>query len=101
MPPVGRPDMPLHSEPEIPENSPIVLAHVIAEALRELANNYHEHRWDILEVTQPESPHPRIRSLETIVLLRCQQCNLPETMTLDGLWTLDQIRAKMNEPINE
>lgn len=60
----------------------------------------HVHNWDILGV-KPETPrniHPRdTRGAYTIVLVRCKECNWPETTELDGLWTKDQILAVLED----
>lgn len=99
-PSLSRP--PTDPEHLVPPDSPVVLAHVIAEAIRELTENQHVHRWDILDVWKRPGPaHPRVMTPETIVLIRCQECNIPETTSLDGSWNLDQLRANLTEPINE
>ena len=58
----------------------------------------HYHVWDILGIYKPPGPvHPRAIRQTTIVLLRCSGCNLPDTIDLDGQWTIDQIRARLEE----
>jgi hypothetical protein len=54
----------------------------------------HIHIWDILDRWTPEtSPHPRLRTGRvTIVLIQCKICNLPQTIELEGTWTLQQLR---------
>lgn len=68
----------------------------------------HLHVWDILGVRNPPAPrvpvHPRMTDYPThitIVLIRCQECNFPQTIELDGLWTESQIKANLDEPINK
>jgi hypothetical protein len=90
-----------NSIPEPPAESPVVLAHVIAEAIRDLAENSHQHRFAILGVWNPPPPrqpiHPRMaaefHANITIIAVRCQECGLPLSVTLDGIWTLEQITA--------
>lgn len=55
----------------------------------------HVHRWDILGIwTPPGRPvHPRDTSTAyTVVLIKCRECDLPDTTSLDGTWTEEQIR---------
>src|SRR6516225_6700453 len=76
--------------PDAPHDSPVVLAHVIAEAVRDLAAGMpvHEHAWDILDVQ--EAPRPPVllpmqaTVTSTYVLLRCVSCGLPDALTLPG-----------------
>ena len=85
--------------PDAPHDSPVVLAHVIAEAVRDLAAGMpvHEHAWDILDVQ--EAPRPPVllpmqaTVTSTYVLLRCVSCGLPDALTLPGSWTLAQVHA--------
>jgi hypothetical protein len=54
----------------------------------------HVHVWDILEAQNqaPQMLHPRLaNSPITLVLVRCKECNLPQTVELPGTWTLEQI----------
>jgi hypothetical protein len=54
----------------------------------------HVHIWDILDVWLPKNVvyHPQLRQVEiTTVLIRCRECNLPKTIELQGIWTLEQI----------
>lgn len=83
---------------EPPVDSPVVLAHVIAEAIQGLIENTHHHQWDILGVyvPQPNRPiHPRLIGTEqiTLVLMRCQECNWVQTIELDGIWTAEQVQG--------
>ena len=88
-----------NGEPETPHDSPVVLAHVIAEAVRDLAAGMpqHEHAWDILDVQAPPEPAVRMPMVSplaaTYVLVRCVSCGLPDTLTLAGMWTLARLRA--------
>jgi hypothetical protein len=65
----------------------------------------HVHIWDILDVwSPPEVHHPRLGTERvTHVLIRCKTCNLPQTIELDGVWTLEQLlknhaRIQRREP---
>jgi hypothetical protein len=54
----------------------------------------HVHVWNILDVWQPSTQgyHPRIAPTDmTVVLIRCRTCELPQTIELRGIWTLEQI----------
>jgi hypothetical protein len=54
----------------------------------------HVHIWGILDVwQQPERQyHPQIRPRDiTVVLIRCKDCNFPQTIELQGTWTLEQL----------
>jgi hypothetical protein len=53
----------------------------------------HVHIWDILDVqTPPATLHPRLSgNTITFVLIRCKECNVPQTLELEGTWTLEQI----------
>jgi len=92
---------PMDQEPlDPPADSPVVLAHIIAEAIRDLTENTHIHTWDILGVQNPPKRpiHPRNTVWPTtIILIRCRECNLPQTEELDGTWTEEQVKAKINE----
>jgi hypothetical protein len=54
----------------------------------------HVHIWDILDVQATvQSYHPRVNmNPVTFVLIKCRECNLPQTIELTGTWTLDQVR---------
>jgi len=86
-----------NGEPETPHDSPVVLAHVIAEAIRDLAEGMplHEHEWDILDVQDAPKPAvllPMQKDIaSTYALVRCKHCGIPDTLTLAGTWTLDQL----------
>lgn len=74
------------------------LSQVIAETLQLIAESAHVHRWAILGVWN--SPvnrpvHPRLlgNMQTTIALVRCQECGVPETTELEGIWTLEQLTA--------
>jgi len=87
-------------EPLVPLDSPIVFAHVIAEAIRELIEESHLHEWEILGVYNPPS-RPVIHPLapmavpSTFVLIRCGYCNLPQSIELEGVWTEEQVMKKI------
>jgi hypothetical protein len=54
----------------------------------------HVHMWEILDVWRPatEAYHPRIpQSQVTIVLIKCRTCELPQTVELQGVWSLGQV----------
>jgi hypothetical protein len=96
-----------HTDPEplaLPADSAVVLAHIVAEALREIAENYHDHRWDIIGVAYPKAPigasHPRfVLSGEiTRALLKCRVCGMLEVLELSGNWTPEQILGTAPEP---
>ena len=66
----------------------------------------HLHVWDILGVwnsIEPARPaHPRNPPDRTTqVLIRCQECNFPQTVELEGIWTEAQLKAEMDEEINK
>jgi hypothetical protein len=77
-------------------DSTVAMAHVVAEAIREVAAEAHQHHWDILGIWKPggQPVHPRLLTSQiiTVVLVRCQKCNLPQTIELAGIWTIEQIR---------
>jgi hypothetical protein len=55
----------------------------------------HVHIWDILDVMNPASQayHPRINmNPVTFVLVKCSECHIPQTIELQGTWTLEQVR---------
>jgi hypothetical protein len=101
---LGHSQSPMDPEHLVPPASPVVLAHLIAEALRELAENYHDHRWDIIGVAYPkglERPrHPRLGFTGEITraLLKCQVCGILEVLELGGNWTPEQIMGTAPEP---
>jgi hypothetical protein len=85
---------------DLPDDNLTGLAHVIAEAFREIGENTHIHKYDILDVwVRPAGPnlHPLVpvQIPTTIALLRCRECELPDTTTLPGEWTLEQIRKRV------
>jgi hypothetical protein len=66
----------------------------------------HVHMWEILERWSPsEVPHPRLQAGRvTYVLIRCKACDLPQTVELDGVWTLEQLlknHARIERPEGE
>jgi hypothetical protein len=73
-------------------------AEVLRQALAAIAQNAHVHEWDILGTWKPAGRpvHPRsVQMAETVVLVRCRGCGLPETVNLDGDWTEEQIRKRV------
>jgi hypothetical protein len=85
-----------NGEPETPYDAPVVLAHVIAEAIRDIAVPQHEHKWRFRGVWYPPPgiAHPLVQSQAfTVVLVRCRICKVPEAITLTGKWTAEQIRG--------
>jgi hypothetical protein len=63
----------------------------------------HVHIWEILDRwSPPDAPHPRLRMERvTHVLIRCKTCNLPQTIELMGIWTLEQLlknHARIERP---
>jgi hypothetical protein len=58
----------------------------------------HEHEWLATAVTYPKTLlHPRVDVHErTYVLLICTGCRLPDSRTLDGSWTIDQVRGEID-----
>jgi hypothetical protein len=70
-------------------------AEVLRQALAAIAQNAHVHEWDILGTWKPASRpvHPRGPiAAETVVLIKCRGCGLPESVSLDGDFTEEQIR---------
>jgi len=88
-------------EPATPVDSTVVIAHVIAEAIRE--GSSHDHVWTIIAVSEPEGTHrpihPRLEVAPGItrVLLKCDICHIPEVQHLAGHWTRDQILGERRE----
>jgi hypothetical protein len=86
------------NDPE-PPDSPVALAHVIAEAIRDLAGTMqeHEHHWDILSAQAPPKPEVRLPMVSpiaaTYVLVRCTLCGYPDGLTIAGTWELADLRA--------
>jgi|SRR6516164_424062 len=72
---------------------------VISDALRKLGKEEHVHIWDIRGVYSPPRPaHPRLQwDRITIVLFCCKECNYPTTETLNGIWTIEQVRGEYDE----
>jgi hypothetical protein len=82
---------------DLPADSPVVLAHLIAEAINQLILSGHDCVYDIVGVTyrgpEPGRPrHPRLAAPEvTRVLLRCQICHDLVVRDLDGRWSPHEI----------
>lgn len=82
----------------------------LAQAAEEEAKRralIHFHRWEIMgiwrpDVTRPSGRpvHPRMAEVAeaerpiTIALLKCRECDWPETVVLDGAWTLAQVKGE-------
>jgi len=57
----------------------------------------HVHKWNVLDVWHPTPGlvHPRIKQeYQTFVLIRCDVCQIPQTIELKGTWTMEQILQK-------
>jgi len=86
-------------EPEFFQRKPELSAEQIASAMlltfQEIAENSHIHRWDIIGVWKPNRPvHPRIQDgVITVVLVKCSECGLPQTVNLGGDWSEEQVKA--------
>jgi hypothetical protein len=88
--------VPTGQEPlDPPADSPVVLAHIVAEAILEAIGKVHDCEWTILAIAylKPASPgrpaHSRIgRAPEglTRVLYRCQKCRVLYVQELPGQW---------------
>lgn len=67
------------------------------EKIHYLFDSRHEHDWDLVDVWhptgQPIHPRDRVSMPFTIVLIICRQCHYPQTMELDGVWTIEQLRS--------
>jgi len=64
--------------------------------------NSHIHRWEILDIWFPIEypPHPRIKQeKQTVILIRCRTCELPQTVELQGTWTMEQVLQPGKKPI--
>lgn len=93
--------------PEPETVTPTTLAHVIAEAVRDIAEGMpqHEHEWDILGVWKPPTGNrPRHPLLPpnlpiTIALIRCLHCGYPQTIELDGDWD-ESLLVEGGRPMN-
>jgi hypothetical protein len=92
------PTDPEHLDP--PADSAIVLAHIVAEALHEIAGKVHDCRWTILAIaylkpSEPRRPpHSRIgRAPEgvTRVLYRCAECRVLYVQELPGQWSAETL----------
>jgi hypothetical protein len=84
------------SEPE-PVNATETVEDALKRILRELIGEAHVHGWYILDIWWPPSRqvHPRLAEQPvTIALLRCKVCHLPQTIVIDGVWTLEQVTRK-------
>jgi hypothetical protein len=92
-----------------PQASPAFLESF--RAIRETANRVlgnistHQHEWKVIDTwsQRSQSNHPRITPTipQTIVLIICTICHLPETTALDGVWTTDQVRGISDDPPSE
>jgi hypothetical protein len=54
----------------------------------------HVHTWDILDVWRQSERqyHPQIQPRPiTVVLVKCKTCELPQTIELQGVWSLEQL----------
>lgn len=82
-----------------------ITAEVFRQALAAIAQDAHVHDWAILGIWKPASRpvHPRGPiAAETVVLIKCTGCGLPESVSLDGDFTEDQIRKDVaKERISE
>ena len=85
-----------------PQPSPAFLESF--RAIKETANRVlgtHQHDWEIIDTWRPASPsiHPRMSAVvpQTIVLIICKICHLPETTALDGVWSTEQVRGQASE----
>lgn len=76
------------------EEKPAIDLAAIAEAVRLATASAHIHMWNIIGVRPPSGPiHPRLANTQTtVVLLKCTECGLPETVELIGSWTEEQVR---------
>jgi hypothetical protein len=78
---------------------------ILRQALLAIAQNAHVHDWAILGVWKPASRpvHPRGPiAAETVVLIKCRGCGLPESVSLDGDFTEEQVRKDIaKERISE
>jgi hypothetical protein len=64
------------------------------ETIRQFSS--HTHNWEISGIDHPQlrgpvNPRAAGQATETIVLLRCSECNWVQTTILEGLWTLSQL----------
>jgi hypothetical protein len=81
------------------EKTALQIAEEIIETMRLIidatqADQGHEHHWEILSVQYPETTfHPRLTGYTTNVLVRCDICNLPQVITLNDKWTLEQVKG--------
>ena len=72
----------------------------VIDAMREMIeaeDRGHEHHWDVIDTQLPEGPfHPRLQGYTTIALIRCDICQLPQTLVLSGKWNREQVRGIVN-----
>jgi hypothetical protein len=62
----------------------------------------HQHEWnpvDVFSVRNSKPAHPRMAqdTPSTIVLLVCESCRYPQTIELDGVWTIEQVRGQSTQ----
>jgi hypothetical protein len=88
----------MDQEPLVPpDDIMVILAHLIAEALREAMEQAHDCVYDIVGTMykgpEPGRPrHPRLAGPETTrVLMRCQICHDLVVKDLDGRWSPHEI----------
>ena len=74
----------------------VVIRGMMAEIIHELDNRGHDHRWIVLGVNAPRGPRTPFESTSTNALVVCALCGLPQTVSLLGSWTEDQVRGKFN-----
>jgi len=62
----------------------------------------HEHDWDLVDTWQHPARqpiHPRIQTAipSTFVLAICKGCHMPQSIELEGQWTIEQVRGQSEQ----
>lgn len=75
-------------------------------AIRDRFVSGHEHAWEPVDVWRPSSegrprhPMDRMATPITIVLIVCKGCRVPQTMELEGVWTIEQVRGESTQVLS-
>lgn len=71
-------------------------------ALRDKVLSPHEHDWRVVDTWQQESRQPihplsPLATPSTFVLMVCQGCHVPQSIELEGKWTIEQVRSRSEQ----
>jgi len=81
-----------------PELTPETIKDTFSAIRGALAAPQHEHSWQAVDVwrDRQQPPHPRHMPIpSTFALLVCRNCNLPQAIELEGIWTIEQVRGQL------